>query len=131
MNSMYQNQMFPNPYLNRSTSPIPPQNGIQWVQGIEGAKAWQLMPNGNAVLMDSENDGRFYIKTSDNVGMCNLRVFKFEEITDAAKTPSIDLSDYVRKDELQSLISSMIGGQKHESTVSANNRSTELSVITQ
>ena len=129
MNSMYQNQMYPNPYLNRSTNPVI-QNGIQWVQGIEGAKAWQLMPNGNAVLMDSENDGRFYIKTSDNVGMCNLRVFKFEEITETTKTSDIDLSDYVRKDELQSFISSMIGGTNNESVVSTDNRSTALATIT-
>ena len=112
-----------NPYMTPQANPYyQKNNGINWVQGIEGAKAYQLIPNSNAILMDSENDGRFYIKVSDNVGMCNLRVFKYEEITDTpAATSNIDLSEYVKKSELQSLISSMIGG-KHEQSVSANNR---------
>lgn len=66
-----------NPYLQQRPNPFYQQqanNGILWVQGIEGAKAWQLSPNSNVILMDSENDGRFYIKISDNVGMCNLRI---------------------------------------------------------
>lgn len=58
----------------------PQQNQINWVQGIEGAKAFQLIPGANTILMDSENDGIFYIKSCDNVGMCNLRTFKFTEV---------------------------------------------------
>lgn len=56
------------------------QNQINWVQGVEGAKAYQLMPGANIVLMDSENEGIFYIKSCDNIGMCNLRTFKFTEV---------------------------------------------------
>lgn len=108
-------QMMTNPYLqNQQTT-----NGINWVQGIEGAKAWQLQPNSNIVLLDSENDGKFYIKTSDNVGMCNLRVFKYEEITNVPKqSTELDLSEYVKKSELESLIKSIIGGQNNEQLVS-------------
>lgn len=108
-------QMMQNPYLqNQQTT-----NGINWVQGIEGAKAWQLQPNSNIVLLDSENDGKFYIKTSDNVGMCNLRMFKYEEITNSVpKQADIDLSEYVKKSELESLIKSIIGGTTHEQSVS-------------
>ena len=95
------------PYYN----PQQTQNGINWVQGIEGAKAWQLSPNSNAILLDSENDGRFYIKVSDNVGMCTLRVFSFVEITEYEKAKtSVDLSEYVKKSELQELLNSMLGG---------------------
>ena len=98
-------QMFQNYPQSQST------NGINWVQGIEGAKAWQLQPNSNIILLDSENDGKFYIKTSDNVGMCNLRVFKYEEITNVPKQNSeLDLSEYVKRSELESLIKSIIGG---------------------
>ena len=104
--------MYPNPYMQNNV----PQshNGINWVQGVEGAKAYQLQPNSNTILLDSENDGIFYIKVSDNVGMCNLRTFKYEEITN---TPSnnIDLSGYVRKDELESLVNSMLGGSNEQS----------------
>lgn len=83
-------------------------NGITWVQGIEGAKAFQLTPNSNIILMDSETDNIFYIKTSDNVGMCNLRMFKFEEITNTPKSQNLD--QYVRKDELEQLLNELLGG---------------------
>lgn len=96
----------------------PMTNGIIWVQGIEGAKAYQLAPNSNAILMDSENDGRFYIKVSDNVGMCNLRSFKYTEITSQPK--SVDMSEYVTRQELEDALRSI----KYEQSVSANAKST-------
>ena len=93
-------------------------NGITWVQGIEGAKAYQLTPNSNSLLMDSENDGIFYIKVSDNVGMCSLRTFKYEEVV-SNPAQQVDLSEYVKKTELEALINNMLGGNKHEQSVSA------------
>ena len=114
--NQFGNQMFQqNPYYTPRTN-----NGITWVQGIEGAKAWQLSPNSNVLLMDSENDGRFYIKVSDNVGMCTLRIFKYEEITNQPTEPHIDLSEYVKKSELKSLINSMLGGANNEQSVSTD-----------
>lgn len=94
-------------------------NTINWVQGVESAKAWQLTPNSNVLLMDSENDGIFYIKTSDNVGMCNLRTFKYEEITENTTRPA-DLSEYVKKSELETLINQMLGGKVGEQSLSAD-----------
>ena len=110
------NQMYPQSYVNQQR--YVPTNGITWVQGIEGAKAFQMMPNSNAVLMDSENDGRFYIKVSDNVGMCNLRTFSYEEITDTP-TPQVDMSQYVTKDELNVLIQNLLGDKNDEQSVPA------------
>lgn len=88
-------------------------NGITWVQGIEGAKAYQLSPGSNVLLMDSENDGVFYIKVSDNVGMCSLRTFRYEEVVNNP-TPQVDLSEYVKKTELETLINNMLGGKTNE-----------------
>lgn len=92
------------------------------MQGIEGAKAFQLQPNCNAILMDSETDNRFYIKVSDNVGMCTLRIFEYSEITDNLTHPA-DLGEYVKKSELksevESLVNSMLGGTSNESTLSS------------
>lgn len=110
----------PNPYTPAPQYQAPQTtNGINWVQGIEGAKAWQLAPNSNVVLLDSENDGMFYIKVSDNVGMCNLRAFKYEEVTN---TPNaVNMSEYVKKSDLkaevENLINSMLGGNANEQTV--------------
>lgn len=113
MNFMQPNQGQFNP---RSTIMSGPQ--IQWVQGIEGAKAFPLAPNSNVQLMDSENDGIFYIKTSDNIGMCNLRVFKYEEIKSQQSATHVNLEEYVRKDELEGLIKSIVGGDKDEQPLS-------------
>ena len=107
--------LFSNPYQYSYNQ----HNGIQWVQGVEGAKAFQLQPNSNAILMDSENDGIFYIKVSDAVGMCNLRTFQYKEITTTASS----LEDYVKKSDLklevEALVNSMLGGTTNEQSVSA------------
>ena len=86
------------------------------------------MPNSNSILLDSENDGIFYIKTSDNVGMCNLRVFKYEEINN---TPT-DTSQFVTRQELAEIIENLKGGKLDEQTVSTTKRNnTKKSLITE
>ena len=110
---------FYNPY--QMQTPYSQNNGIIWVQGIEGAKAYQLQPNSNTILMDSENDGVFYIKVSDNVGMCNLRIFSYKEITNNVSN-SVNPDEYVRKEDLkaevENLVNSILGGSQHEQSVS-------------
>lgn len=129
----YMTQM-PNPYINQRANQYyqPQNNGINWVQGIEGGKAYQLPPNSNAILMDSENDGIFYIKISDNVGMCTLRRFKYEEILDTPNQSlqQIDLSQYVKKSELESMLNAMLGGTNNEQAVSGNNATDTKTVVT-
>lgn len=122
------NPYYQNVYQNRVNQF--PTNNITWVQGIEGGKAFQLPPGSNAVLMDSENNGRFYIKSTDNVGMSTLRVFKYEEITDnVSNKPEVDLSEYVKKSELSSLISSMIGGRSNEQPISTVDGKSSRTII--
>lgn len=111
MNNFYPGQSYPNAIQPSYPSRIS-QNGITWVQGIEGAKAFQLMPNSNALLMDSENDGIFYIKVCDNVGMCSLRTFKYEETTGFSKNNGnfIDTSQFITRDELNSILDDKFNG---------------------
>ena len=92
----------------------PQKNGINWVQSVEGAKAFQLMPNSNTVLMDSENDGIFYIKVCDNIGMCSLRKFRYQEIIDE---PQPQPNQYITRNELMAILKEM----KNEQTISATN----------
>lgn len=116
---MTPNYTYPNPYLARPQM-YPINEGILWVQGIEGAKAYQMSPNQILQLMDSENDGIFYIKTTDNIGMANLRVFRYTEITANEMKPQVagvDLSQYVRRDELSDLIKGMLTEVKDEPVV--------------
>lgn len=108
----YSNPYFQNVgYTNQGMQPFqtvqplqsqPLQNNcIMWVQGIEGAKAYQLPPNSNVILMDSD-DSKFYIKSTDNVGMATLKMFKFEEITNSTSTQN-NTQDFVTRDDFVKL----------------------------
>ncbi|MBO7696754.1 MAG: hypothetical protein J6T10_29355 [Methanobrevibacter sp.] len=84
-----------------------PSNNLLWVQGLEGAKALMLPPNSKIICLDSEIENRMYIKVADELGATKLRKFQITEILDEEK-PSNNLADYVRKDELQQLITELI-----------------------
>ena len=99
-------------YFNPTSGVSTSTNNIVWVQGIEGAKAWQLNPNSMVILLDSEVEGKMYIKVSDNIGMSNLRIFNYvEESTNVTNNNDLDLSQYVRKDELNMLIKEALNEQ--------------------
>ena len=107
------------PYFSSPTTA--PTNNIIWVQGIEGAKAWQLTPGSRAILLDSETEGKMYIKVTDDIGMASLRIFNYvEEIAQPAQANvtnnSLDLSQYVKKDELSMLIKELITNEQFIST---------------
>lgn len=111
--NMMPNYNYQNPYMQQHN------NGIVWVQGIEGAKAYQLSPGSNVILMDSEDD-RFYIKTADNIGMCNLRIFEFKEITQS-KQEKVDTTQFVTREEFNRLVESL--GGFNEQTVQSTQTS--------
>lgn len=79
---------------------------IIWVQGIEGAKAKQIQPGANVILLDSENEDTMYIKYSDPAGLCKMKTFHFEEITPPTKE---DNSQYVTRDDVKNIILEMMG----------------------
>jgi len=76
-------------------------NGITWVQGESGAKAFSLPPNSNILLMDSESS-KFYIKTTDNVGMASMKSFNFNEVIAESESKQVS-SDYVTRKEFEEL----------------------------
>lgn len=88
---------------------MPPQqgnNGIIWVQGEEGAKAYMVAPGNSVFLMDSEASV-FYIKSSDASGMpMPLRIFDYTERT-SARTPAqvaqMPQEEYVTRQEFNAL----------------------------
>jgi len=69
------------------------------------------------ILLDSEEEGKMYIKVSDNIGISNLRIFNYvEEVksssANVAEGKDLDLSVFVRKDELSSLIKEIITNEQ-------------------
>lgn len=94
-------QMAPQPQINQ---------GLLWVSGEVGAKSYLVAPNSTVLLMDSDAS-RFYLKSADQSGMPNLRIFEYTEVTNAPQTsviaPNSDLkeldSKYVTREEYDSL----------------------------
>ena len=110
-------------YFNPASGASASTNNIVWVQGIEGAKAWQLNPNSMVILLDSEVEGKMYIKVSDNIGMCSLRIFDYTEVVqpttvdkNVTVNKDLDLSEYVKKDELNTLIKEALSEQSISTT---------------
>lgn len=95
--------------------PMPQQqqnNGLTWVQGIEGAKSHFVEPGRSALLMDSESNS-FFIKSADVSGMpLPLRIFDYQERTaqNAQKpsvTAAIDTDRYITREEFESRITAI------------------------
>ena len=102
------------------------QNGIVWVQGIEGAKAHPVAAGQAVLLMDSDSNC-LYLKSADQTGMPSLRIFDYTERINAPSEPKNDdlsefltkdeLSDYATKDDLKKAISELkkeMKGKKNE-----------------
>lgn len=131
-NSPNQNYYPYNNYLNQNNNPYnfqqpnqsqfnsQAQNNIIWVKGKENARSMQLKPNSTVILMDSQS-GRFYIKTTDDIGLGKLRVFTYTEQLDEEdgqkqNSSHIDLSNYVTKEEFDNKIKEIL--KNNEQSVS-------------
>lgn len=96
-----QMQAVPQPQVNQ---------GLLWVSGEVGAKSYLVAPNSTVLLMDSDSS-RFYLKSADNAGMPNLRVFEYNEVTNIPQNAPQALnsdfkeldSKYVKREEYECL----------------------------
>lgn len=95
---------------------------VNWIQvsGIDGAKN-QIVQQGHTAWMMDNNAPYFYVKSVDNVGSCNFRIFQFAEVQEVApeqpEKPQIDLSQYVQRGEfeqLKSLIEQLTNAQEKQ-----------------
>ena len=89
-----------NPYAYRN-------NVYAFVNGIEGAKSFQIMPNQTVLLMDSDNPV-CYMKTANAMGQATLRYFKLVEVSEQDLTVIPDNSPIAiltkKVDELYKLL---------------------------
>lgn len=90
------------------------QNGVIWVQGEEGAKAYMVAAGNSVLLMDSEKHS-FYIKSTDQSGMpMPLRIFDY---TERNEQPKKKPEEYATREELKALeerISALMEGKQNE-----------------
>lgn len=123
------NNGFPMTYPQMYTQPTyqPQQNnGIIWVSGLAGAKAYMVAPNCTVQLWDSESQC-VYLKSADASGMPSIKILDYT-IRDqqATQTPLAQTSDYATKQEIDALraeleqIKAHLKGDKNESIVQRN-----------
>lgn len=85
----------------------PVNQGLLWVQGVEGAKSYLVAPNTTVLLMDADAQ-RFYLKSTDGTGIPTLRTFDYTEVSQNALQPSQSVPEdldnkYVTRTEYDAL----------------------------
>ena len=85
------------------------QNGIIWVSGEAGAKAYMVAPNNTVQLWDSESQ-TIYLKSADASGMPSFKVLDYtirdsnKNMANTAPVLTDDkLSAYATKDEINAV----------------------------
>lgn len=91
----------PNLYMPNGYQPVQaPVNGLISVNGINGAKAYQMPPNSSVALFDA-NEDMMYVKTTDAAGYPTIKTFRFEAVENLEQAPA---ADYVSKDDFSKLM---------------------------
>ncbi len=88
---------------------MPPISGVGWVDGINAAKAQNIAYGTSYLFLDSK-EPYFYIKTVGVDGVPQpLFISKYQQIKeeDLAQTPSVETSDYVKKEDLEAKFSEL------------------------
>ena len=113
-----QNQYY-NPQMNNQQiyPQIQTQNLIR-VNGIEGAKAYQMSANSIVSLFDA-NDDIMYIKSTDGAGFPSIRTFSFTEVKEQNKP--IQQVDYISREEFEEFKKELMNNGKQSISRSKSN----------
>ena len=89
-----------NPYMQQPQTQV---NQYAFVNGIEGAKAYQMQPNQTVLLMDSDREV-CYMKQANAMGQSTLRYFKLVEVSEQDLRGQVQVQpDYVLKSDFEAL----------------------------
>ena len=100
-----------NPYMDRLAQmqpPPQPRDGLIRVTGMEGARAYQMLPNSAVALFDGGQDV-FYVKTTDGAGFPTIRAYSFQPMEQAQ---AMDVNDYVTRAEFERLKEMIVHGKQ-------------------
>ena len=117
---MPQNQFYPQGMNMNNQQIMPqeqPQNLIR-VNGIDGAKAYQMNANSTVALFDA-NEDVLYIKNTDGAGFPSIRTFKFEEVNEITK--SEEKQDYISRKEFEEFKKELMNNGKQSISRSKSN----------
>ena len=110
------------PYYNQpmNNQPFPQQitQNLIRVNGIEGAKAYQMSANSTVALFDT-NEDIMYIKSTDGAGFPSIRTFNFVEITQNEK--SSGSQDYISRQEFEEFKKELMNNGKQSISRSKSN----------
>lgn len=84
---------------NQQMSLMGQNQGLIRVNGLEGAKAYQVAPRDTVALFDG-NDDVFYVKSADDGGFPTIKAYRFVEMDLTGAKPT---NDYVTKAEFEEL----------------------------
>lgn len=117
-NLLAQNQYY-NPQMNNQQffQQEQPQSLIR-VNGIDGAKAYQMSANSTVALFDS-NEDIMYVKTTDGAGFPSVRSFKFVEMTN--ETKKTETVDYISRQEFEEFKKELMNNGKQSISRSKSN----------
>ena len=117
----YASLMNQNPYYNQTMNnqpyvpQEPPQTLIR-VNGIEGAKAYQMSANSTVALFDT-NEDIMYVKSTDGAGFPSIRTFsEIKESTKATQT-----TDYISRQEFEDFKKELMNNGKQSISRSKSN----------
>lgn len=87
-------------------------SNVVWCQGEAGAKSYLVAPGQSVWLIDSENEGVFYIKTADLSGMpMPLRIFDFKERKQKQENTQTN-NEYITRKEFEKRLSELKNNAK-------------------
>lgn len=78
------------------------QQAIEYVNGLEGAKGYLMLANSTKLLMDSDGN-YFYIKSANQNGQANIRIFKYQEVTQDSTPKQETTVEYATMKDLDEL----------------------------
>ena len=121
---MGQNPYYNQPVNNQQFFQQEPTQSLIRVNGIEGAKAYQMNANSTVALFDSNND-IMYVKTTDGAGFPSIRTFNFVEIKQNEK--SSGSQDYISRQEFEEFKKELMNNGKQSISRSKSNLTTDKS----
>lgn len=115
---MRQNPYYNQPMNNQQFLPQEQPQALIRVNGIDGAKAYQMPANSTVALFDSNND-IMYVKTTDGAGFPSIRTFSFSEIKQ--DTTQEIKQDYISREEFEEFKKELMNNGKQSISISKSN----------
>lgn len=114
--------MYNQPQNNQQFFQQEPCQNLIRVNGIDGAKAYQMPANSTVALFDSNND-IMYVKSTDGAGFPSIRTFSFTETKE--ETKQAETTDYISRKEFEDFKKELMnnGKQSIQRTKSINDKS--------